>query len=73
MQVAFTTSKNSEKFPTSKYHLWKVQSFKEKKLMKTKATMKKKTYKDNDNNAVLCCDTTFDISWFKNLFRDAGY
>ena len=41
--------------------------------MKTKATMKKKTYKDNDNNAVLCCDTTFDISWFKNLFSDAGY
>ena len=41
--------------------------------MKTKATIKKKTYKDNDNNAVLCCDTTFDISWFKNLFSDAGY
>ena len=34
--------------------------------------MKKKTYKDNDNNAMLCY-ATFDISWFKNLNSDAGY
>ena len=35
--------------------------------MKTKAAMKKKTYKDNNNNAMLC------ISWFKNLISNAGY
>ena len=42
--------------------------------MKTKATMKKKTYKDNDNNAMLCCLWyCFYLSWFKNLNSDAGY
>ena len=52
---------NFERFqgiPSLKYHMRKVQSFKEKRSMKTKATMKKKTYKDNDSNAMLCCDTT---------------
>lgn len=56
-----------QEIPPLKYHTRKVQSSKEKKSMKTKAAMKKKTYKDNNNNAMLC------ISWFKNLISNAGY
>ena len=52
--------------------MWKVQSFKEKKFMKTKVTMKKKMCKDNDNNAMLWCLMVL-FSWFKNLNSDAGY
>lgn len=70
--VTFTTSKDSKKIPPSKYNMWKVQSFKEKKFMKTKATMKKKMCKDNDKNAMLRCLIVL-FSWFKNLNSDAGY
>ena len=70
--VTFTTSKDSKKIPP--FEIWYVESAKlqRKKIMKTKATMKKKMCKDNDNNAMLWCLIVL-FSWFKNLNSDAGY